>query len=323
MKNKPFVSIIVPVYNVEIFLSKCIESILNQSFGDFELILVNDGSLDNSGKICDEYSLKDSRIKVYHKENGGVSSARNLGINEAKGKWISFVDADDWIEQDYCATLWNKSNEADLIYFTSRHYYIDGSQKITLPKECISNSRLDIEKNILYLKSNDVSYEFFGFTWNKFFKLSIIKKHNIKFIEGLSVREDEIFTSTYCRYIKILSILPLVLYNYRVLNSGLTARKKTYQELLLLSEKINEEIIYYQLPDLISFETQRVVNYHYMAMDSTKSIKEIYKIFIRLNKYTKKRNASLKTPIKDFIFFKLLIYIIRRVKRSILRFVFK
>ena len=102
----PNLSIIVPIYNVEQYIHKCVDSILNQKFEDFELILVDDGSPDNCGKICDEYAQKDKRVRVIHKGNGGVSSARNLGIDEAKGEYISFVDPDDWIDKDmYIETI--------------------------------------------------------------------------------------------------------------------------------------------------------------------------------------------------------------------------
>mgnify|MGYP003408173130 CR=1 FL=1 len=93
----PKISIIVPVYNTERYLSKCIDSILSQSFTVFELLLINDGSKDNSGTICDQYAVNDSRVRVFHKENGGVSSARNLGLENARGEWVTFVDSGDWI----------------------------------------------------------------------------------------------------------------------------------------------------------------------------------------------------------------------------------
>lgn len=102
----PKISIIVPVYNVEEYLSRCIDSILEQTFTDFELILIDDGSTDNSGKICDEYSKKDSKVKVIHKENGGLSSARNFGIDVASGKFLGFVDSDDYIEKDMYELLY-------------------------------------------------------------------------------------------------------------------------------------------------------------------------------------------------------------------------
>ena len=95
--NNPKVSVIVPVYNIEKLLQRCIDSILAQTFTDFELLIIDDGSKDKSGEICDEYAEKDARIRVFHKQNGGVSSTRNLGRDEAKGKYIAFVDSDDFI----------------------------------------------------------------------------------------------------------------------------------------------------------------------------------------------------------------------------------
>ena len=107
----PLVSIVVPVYKIENVLHYCIDSILNQIYEDFELILVDDGSPDNSGKICDEYAKKENRIKVIHKENGGVSSARNCGIDAAKGKYICFVDSDDYVNKNYLEILIKTKSE--------------------------------------------------------------------------------------------------------------------------------------------------------------------------------------------------------------------
>jgi len=102
---QPVISIIVPVYNAELTLVRCVDSILNQTLTDFELLLVDDGSRDDSGRICDEYVKKDKRIRVFHKENGGVSSARNLGLSKAVGKWIAFADSDDWCDPLMYETL--------------------------------------------------------------------------------------------------------------------------------------------------------------------------------------------------------------------------
>lgn len=96
--NTPLISIIIPVYKAEKYLHCCVDSVLAQSFTNFELILIDDGSPDNSGTICDEYAKQDRRIKVFHQENQGVSAARNLGIEQAKGEWIAFIDSDDWVE---------------------------------------------------------------------------------------------------------------------------------------------------------------------------------------------------------------------------------
>lgn len=115
----PKLSVIVPVYNVEQYIHKCVDSILSQTYADFELILVNDGSPDNCGKICDEYASKDNRVKVIHKQNGGVSEARNVSLDAAKGEYISFIDPDDWIDKDmYEQTLgYMADNDLDIVCF--------------------------------------------------------------------------------------------------------------------------------------------------------------------------------------------------------------
>ena len=106
----PQVSIIIPVYNSENTLRRCLNSVLAQTFTDFECLLVDDGSTDDSGRICDEYAEKDKRFRVFHKENGGVSSARNVGLDNASGEWITFVDSDDWIEGSFLDSLLNFGN---------------------------------------------------------------------------------------------------------------------------------------------------------------------------------------------------------------------
>ena len=128
---KPEITIIVPVYNTESFLHKCINSILSQSYTNFELLLINDGSSDKSGEICDKFALKDDRIKVFHKKNGGVSSSRNLGINNAQGKWIMFIDSDDEITHNCLELCINKTNKGpvDLIEFGCC-YLTENKQKI-------------------------------------------------------------------------------------------------------------------------------------------------------------------------------------------------
>ena len=105
--KRPLISVIVPCYNVERYLKKCVDSILNQTYKNLEIWLVDDGSPDNCGKICDELLKKDDRIKVIHKENGGLSDARNVAIDQATGEWITFVDSDDYVAVDYVETLYN------------------------------------------------------------------------------------------------------------------------------------------------------------------------------------------------------------------------
>ena len=131
IKIRPTISVIVPVYNTEKYLNRCIDSILSQTFSDFELLLIDDGSTDNSGTICDEYVMRDSRVRVFHKANEGVSLARNLGVNEASGEWIAFIDADDWILDTYLATFVNYINKgAQILVATTKEMKVESSDFI-------------------------------------------------------------------------------------------------------------------------------------------------------------------------------------------------
>ena len=122
----PKISVIIPVYNAEVYLHRCVDSLLSQSFKDFELLLVDDGSVDSSADICDEYANGDERVRVFHKKNGGVSSARNLGLDNARGEWVVFVDADDWIVDNGFNVDYNILQE-DLILFP---YYISSNPQL-------------------------------------------------------------------------------------------------------------------------------------------------------------------------------------------------
>ena len=131
----PEISVIVPVHNCEKYIEKCINSILNQTFKDFELILVNDGSSDNSGKVCDYFKEKDSRVKIVHQKNMGVSVARNVGLDVSEGKYIGFIDGDDYIESDMYEFLYNniKKNEAEVAICGIANIFMknNGSEKLT------------------------------------------------------------------------------------------------------------------------------------------------------------------------------------------------
>lgn len=165
MKND-LISIIIPVYKVEKYLEKCIESVLKQTYTNLQIILVDDGSPDNCGKICDEYAKKDSRIEVIHKSNGGLSDARNVGISKAKGRYIGFVDSDDYIKEDMYEILLNliKKYDAD-VSICNLYDVIDGNECIRNKENGIREySRLDILKEVL-LDKNIQSY-----AWNKLYE---------------------------------------------------------------------------------------------------------------------------------------------------------
>jgi glycosyltransferase involved in cell wall biosynthesis len=150
------ISIIVPVYNVEKYLNKCVDSILNQTFKDFELILVDDGSPDNSGAICDQYAKEDTRVRVIHKENGGLSSARNAGIEVAQGKFLGFVDSDDYIAEDMYELLYNNilREDADLSVCGIYHVY-EGKELEVKPEKYLILNR--DEATVLIFHGNQIS----------------------------------------------------------------------------------------------------------------------------------------------------------------------
>lgn len=181
----PTLSIIVPVYNVKEYLEKCIDSILNQSFKNFELILVDDGSTDGSEIICDEYALKDDRIKVIHKENGGQSSARNMGLDIAIGKYIGFVDSDDWIEIDMYEILYEliTSSQKDIANVGIKFLYLDYSRSYSNHEKKILTKQESLE----YL----LKYDTFGdYMVVNLFKVDLIKKFRFK--EGIHYEDIDL-----------------------------------------------------------------------------------------------------------------------------------
>lgn len=224
------ITVIVPVYNVEKYLNQCIESIINQTYTDLEILLIDDGSTDQSGFICDYYAKIDERIRVFHQVNMGVSCARNIGIEHAKGEWINFIDSDDWISHDYYEKMMQDEELADLTFWGFSRIYTEGSQTDYRLNGTDIISREEIEAHLAHLKKNQQGYEYLGFTFNKLFKSSIIKKNGIRFIKNLSIYEDEVFTLTYAIYAQTLRIKPYLSYNYRILETGLSHRIKRYDE---------------------------------------------------------------------------------------------
>lgn len=208
------ISIIVPVYNVEKYLNQCIDSIIKQTYTNLEIILIDDGSTDNSGKICDEYLSKDCRIKVLHKENGGLSSARNAGIKICKGKYIGFVDSDDWIDATMYETLYERMLyfDADVIDCGYLKEYRNIKLKVNSNKEKVYFGEKLIEECYL---SNVTKPE----VWCKLYKRYIF--NTIKFPLNKYYEDAFIFIPTLSLINKIV-IIPACLYHYRQRKSAIT-----------------------------------------------------------------------------------------------------
>lgn len=227
MNNHPQISVIVPVYNAEIYLTQCIDSILKQDFTDFELLLINDGSKDQSGVICDEYAKNDKRIKVFHKKNGGVSSARNLGIDEAQGEYIAFIDSDDYIDSNYISTL--TSSTADLVVTGCK---ILGKNKCIKTEYAYQNSILDTKKDIANCLSQTLNQSPFWAPWCKLFKREIIKRHAIYFNMQIRQSEDSIFLQTYLSYCNTIILKSGTAYNYITETGSIYKRVLSEEEYL-------------------------------------------------------------------------------------------
>lgn len=210
MNCKPKISVIVPVYKAEAYVHRCVDSLLTQTFQDFEILLVDDGSPDRSGEICDEYAKKDKRVRVFHKENGGVSTARNEGIKRALGEWIAFIDSDDYVDNTFLEDFGLEDFEADI--FLSGYKKIEQEtgniekhsfatnriQRVSLT-ECFAEGEM---KNIL---NSPVC---------KLFRHDIVMANNLQFDVNISFGEDHLFVLSYLYYVRSLVISSAMSYNY-------------------------------------------------------------------------------------------------------------
>lgn len=180
------ISIICPVYNVENYIHKCIDSILLQTFKNWELLLINDGSTDNSGKICDEYSIRDSRIKVYHKKNSGVSSTRQLGIDISSGQYLIHIDPDDWVDERMLEDMYEKilEKQADLLICDFFVNNSNGEERYI--KQDVTSCKPDKVLRGLF-------YGIHGSCCNKLVKKNVIINHNVKFPKNINYCEDVLF----------------------------------------------------------------------------------------------------------------------------------
>jgi len=319
-KNEGLISVIVPVYKVEKYLCKCIDSIINQTYENLEIILVDDGSPDDCPRICDEYAKKDKRIKVIHKENGGVSSARNRGIEVATGDYIAFVDSDDWIESDMYECLYNKmvSEKAEC----AKGLY------------CINDDREKQEKFFQYIYTDEEIKD--KFLYDLMFapciidskaqkndvllvcyliKKDIIKNNNIYFKTNMKTAEDYIFLIEVLLKAKKLVVVDKILYHYRIRDDSTMSTYKTnfledmyvsidFREAIYTDDKYKEILIQQKKADFIS----AIVN---CCLDNRKwryryiNIKEIRK--------SMKENGLLKGKIQLRDKRKVIFYLLTRL----------
>ena len=306
--NMDKISVIVPVYNVEKYLDKCVESIVNQTYENLEIILVDDGSTDNCPQMCDDWAERDSRIIVIHKENGGVSSTRNAGLDCATGQYIGFVDADDYIELNMYEILLKaiKLYQTGIVVCNNTHVDNHGNI-LSFPTENAQVFIKDEDLMVSFIKGTIFDSTS---TCNKLFKSEIILKNSIRFPTDIKVGEDLLFNYSVIKYSSGLILIKDVLYNYvfhsdsamRKINSDVINRWRNIK-FILEKEKYNKKIYYIALKkyssellcclrELLRSEDYSLINKHYIEI--TNEIKKYTKEFLQVKDLTKMNRLCIK-----------------------------
>lgn len=285
MSKEPKISVIVPVYKAEKYLHKCVDSLLAQTFTDFEILLIDDGSPDKSGEICDEYAEKDSRIRVFHKENGGVSAARNLGLNNSGGNYVAFVDSDDWVAPDYLKDFQIENLNPD-----EKFIVIQGIEQ-NYPKKKKPTKMFYYENEVLYwsrdierIKDNNILLN--GCPVAKLFSKEVISNNKLFFNTNISLNEDHLFFLNYLKFTDVIytkkSINYHYLYDYRV--PSLTKIRHSSQESIIAALELNSAF-----NCLVDKYGLNVNDFHkcYSLFGPTQLIRASIDTFFEQNKYKK------------------------------------
>jgi len=303
------ISIVVPIYKVEKYLKKCLDSIINQSYRNLEIILIDDGSPDNCGKICDEYAIIDNRIKVVHKENGGLSDARNCGIDIAKGKYITFVDSDDYIESQYVEKLYDAIQANNTKMSQCNILIVDDNGEI-LEKTGYENISVKTSKELLKELYGEHCIENIV-AWNKMYERELFK--DLRYPTG-KIHEDEFTTYKILYNIDKVAIANDYLYNYRKNENSITERKfnlkrldmiEAFEERMQFFENKNEFELY--ISTLLMY-MQKIKECYIKTkkfIDNSKTtqrelIKKYRKNYVKILQF---KNISNVKKIKWFLFY--------------------
>lgn len=287
------ISIVVPVYNAEKYLDECLLSIHKQIYREWECIVVNDGSKDKSADICDEWSGRDARFRVIHQPNGGVSKARNAGLAVAKGEFVTFIDSDDWVDENYLETL-NNGKYCDLIVAGIQYEYQDGRKEIRKPTEKFAFS-LD-EKGLDAFVRVNRDFLLYG-PVSKLYKTSILKGYTITFPEGCSFGEDLQFNYSYLEYVEEICLVDEAHYHYRIAGSGTLSSKtrknqfqqdyeqwkmlRSFYERHGLWSKPSKELLYERLWGIVydGLFSSSMCNKHILSIPELKEMRHFLYVF--------------------------------------------
>ncbi len=307
----PKISVIIPVYNTEEYLKECLDSIIEQTLKNLEIIIVNDGSTDNSKEICEEYASKDNRIKIIYQKNQGAAIARNKGIAMAKGEYLYFLDSDDYIAADMLEKMLNKIEQEQADICICKYYDVNANKKISL-SEISLRTQLIPKKNTFNVY--DVPQNIFQIcsipTWNKLYKKSFIDKYALKY-QNLSSCNDHFFNDISLVLASSITYLTEPLFFHRLDNkNSITSKRYLYAENVF---KAGEEIKKY-LKNINKFELVEISFYKIVL------ISFIYEY--NLLKSPKKRLKLLILAIRFFLKKYLLYFLIFYIKQKIIYFIY-
>lgn len=318
----PAITVIIPVYNVDKYLYQCIESVINQTFTDFELLLIDDGSTDNSPDICDYFQSKDMRIKAIHKKNEGVSSARNIGLEQARGEYVCFIDSDDWIDEAYLYDLITSSSsqkcDLSILSSVSYEYY---NKKNILRTSSYSKNKYSYSEIVDFLIENNFFTLSDGGCFSKLFKRKLINIDSQRFLLDNSVYEDTLFVLQYickCNSIKIKrgSFYHYVHRNMQSLSTTIHPYEK-YLESGKLGLKVLDELeSKYDISKDSTFHTKgitkflNVINYSLFSMFSISYVytyRERIILLKELLSFARKHKKYYKINDPRYVFIKLVL----------------
>lgn len=266
--EKMMVSVIIPVYNSEKELNRCIDSVIKQSWNNLEIIIIDDGSTDNSGEICDRLYEQDERIHVFHQTNLGVSAARNVGLKFAHGEYVIFMDADDELPEESINVRVREIENVDLVV---AGYEVFDSQN----KEQYGITRYDCkqstQKEMLLVMFENSSYGYQGYLWNKIFRREIITKYDLKFQENIHYNEDRLFIVQYLEKIRKIKFINNSVYSYRINPNGAMQLVDTFSD-TVYQKWITEFLAYRIMADELKEYDSKI--YYLCNLDAMRSAVE-------------------------------------------------
>lgn len=262
---KPTVSVIVPVFNAEEYLERCVDSILNQDYQDLELILVNDGSTDRSGEICRRYGEQDSRVTVIDKENSGVSDSRNLAIGRAAGTYLQFVDSDDWLAPDATRLMVRRMEETGCDLVIADFYRVSG-ELVAHKGDIDEDGVMSLEEFSAHMMENPADF-YYGVLWNKLYRRELVEAHHLRMDRDISWCEDFMFNLEYMRWAETICALRTPVYYYvkrkgSLVNQGMNISRVIRMKLMVFEYYNN---FYKHVLEEEDYEKNRLQVYRFLV----------------------------------------------------------